>query len=217
MLARACGSIARPAGVRRTLRGSRSSSGPPTSRSSAWNWCERPGCVTCSVSAARVKDPSSTTATKYSSCRRVTAMRAAYQCKKIYLLDIWAGSAQACPVRTSHNSKGFCTMSSEITLARAEKAIEAGKVEGAELGIPFTIPIVDAGAYAVAVSRLDGAALASVELSQAKARTSVLFAQPTVNLVGAVQPGAPLFGIQDGTRDPLAFLPGGIPVIDPSR
>jgi len=107
-------------------------------------------------------------------------------------------------------------MSSEITLARAEKAIEAGKVEGAELGIPFTISIVDAGAYAVAVSRMDGAALASVELSQAKARTSVLFAQPTVNLVGAVQPGAPLFGIQDGTRDPLAFLPGGIPVIDPS-
>jgi uncharacterized protein GlcG (DUF336 family) len=105
-------------------------------------------------------------------------------------------------------------MSTEITLARAAKAIEAGKVEGAELGIPFTISIVDAGAHVVAVSRMDGAALGSVELSQAKARTSVLFAQPTRNLVAAVQPGAPLFGIETGTRDPLVFVAGGVPVID---
>src|SRR2546421_10823540 len=107
-------------------------------------------------------------------------------------------------------------MSMDITLSRASKAIEAGKVEGAELGIPFTISVVDAGAHVVAVARMDGAALASLELSHSKARTSVLFAQPTANLAGAAQPGAPLFGIQDGTRDPLAFLPGGIPVIDPS-
>jgi uncharacterized protein GlcG (DUF336 family) len=106
-------------------------------------------------------------------------------------------------------------VSFEITLARAAKAIEAGKVEGAELGIPFTISIMDAGAHIVAVSRMDGAALASVELSHAKARTSVLFAQPTRNLAAAVQPGAPLFGIEGGTRDPLAFVGGGVPVIDP--
>jgi uncharacterized protein GlcG (DUF336 family) len=105
-------------------------------------------------------------------------------------------------------------MSVEITLARAAKAIEAGKVEGAELGIAFTISIVDAGAHLITVSRMDGAALASVEVSQAKARTSVLFAQPTKSLVAAVQPGAPMFGIEAGTRDPLAFIAGGIPVLD---
>ncbi len=106
-------------------------------------------------------------------------------------------------------------MSGEITLTRAAKAIEVGTVEGAELGIPFTISIVDAGAHVITVSRMDGAALASVELSQAKARTSVLFAQPTRNLVAAVQPGAPMFGIESGTRDPLVFVAGGVPVIDP--
>jgi uncharacterized protein GlcG (DUF336 family) len=105
-------------------------------------------------------------------------------------------------------------MSVEITLARAAKAIEAGTAEGAELGIAFTISVVDAGAHVVAVSRMDGAALASVELSQTKARTSVLFAQPTRNLVAAVQPGAPMFGIEAGTREPVAFVAGGIPVID---
>jgi uncharacterized protein GlcG (DUF336 family) len=106
-------------------------------------------------------------------------------------------------------------MSIEITSASAAKAIEAGKVEATELGIPFTIAIVDAGGYLVSASRMDGAALASVELSQSKARTSVLFAQPTKNLAGAVQPGAPLYGIDAGTRDPLLFLAGGVPVIDP--
>jgi uncharacterized protein GlcG (DUF336 family) len=107
-------------------------------------------------------------------------------------------------------------MSAEITLARAAKAIEAGHLEGAELGIAFTIAIVDAGAHLVAASRMDGAALASVELSQAKARTSVLFAQPTKGLAAAVQPGAPMFGIAAGTPEPLAFVGGGIPVLDPN-
>jgi uncharacterized protein GlcG (DUF336 family) len=106
-------------------------------------------------------------------------------------------------------------MSVEITLAGAAKAIEAGKLEGAELGVAFTIAVVDAGAHIVTVSRMDGAALASVEASQAKARTSVLFAQPTRNLAPAVQPGAPMFGIGSGIREPVAFIAGGLPVIDP--
>jgi uncharacterized protein GlcG (DUF336 family) len=112
--------------------------------------------------------------------------------------------------------KGVIPMSSEITLARAAQAIEAGTVQGAELGVPFTIVVVDAGAQLIAASRMDGAALASVELSQAKARTSVLFAQPTNKLAGAVAPGAPFYGIESGIRDPLAFLAGGLPVIDAS-
>ena len=106
-------------------------------------------------------------------------------------------------------------MSLEINLTQATKAIEAGRVQGAELGIPFTITVVDPGAHVVALSRMDGAALGSVELSQAKARTAVMFAQPTRNLVPAVQPGAALFGIESGTRDPLVFVAGGIPVLDP--
>jgi uncharacterized protein GlcG (DUF336 family) len=105
-------------------------------------------------------------------------------------------------------------MSRTITLAGAEKAIEAGKSKAAQLGIAFTITIVDAGVHLVAVSRMDGAALASVESSQAKARTSVFFASATRDLAPAVQPGAPMFGIETGFRDPVAFVGGGVPVTD---
>jgi uncharacterized protein GlcG (DUF336 family) len=105
-------------------------------------------------------------------------------------------------------------MTSTITLAGADKAIEAGRAKAAELGIAFTIAVVDAAANLVAFSRQDGAALASVESSQAKARTSVYFGAPTKDLAGAVQPGAPMFGIESGFRDTLAFVGGAVPVTD---
>src|SRR5580658_1008357 len=105
-------------------------------------------------------------------------------------------------------------MSSSISLSSAGKAIEAGKAKAAELGIAFTISVLDDGARLIALSRMDGAALASVESSQAKARTSVYFAAPTRDLAGAVQPGAPMFGIESGFGDTLAFVGGGVPVTD---
>ncbi|MCZ9339698.1 heme-binding protein, partial [Streptomyces sp. TRM76130] len=60
---------------------------------------------------------------------------------------------------------------------------------------------------------MDGAALAAVETSRIKARTAVLFARAVRGLAPDVQPGAPLFGIEAGTRDPLAFVAGGVPVV----
>jgi hypothetical protein len=73
--------------VSRTFRGSRSSSGPPSSRSSAWIWWDKPGWLTWSSSAARVKEPSSTTVTKYSSCRSDIAMHKISHFQSIHLLD----------------------------------------------------------------------------------------------------------------------------------
>src|ERR1700731_2257500 len=108
-------------------------------------------------------------------------------------------------------------MTSTITLDGADQAIEAGRVKAARLGIAFTIAIVDAGTHLVDLSRQDGAALASVESSQAKARTSALFGAPTKDLAGAVQPGAPMFGIESGFRDTLPFVRGGGPATAPPR
>ena len=105
-------------------------------------------------------------------------------------------------------------MSDRISLSRVEKAIEAGKSKAAELGIAFTIAVLDDGARLVAFSRMDGAALASVESSQAKARTSVYFAAATRDLAGAVQPGAPMFGIESGFGAPVVFVGGAVPLTD---
>ena len=101
-----------------------------------------------------------------------------------------------------------------VPLERATAAIAAGIATGSSMGVPFTITVVDAGGFLVAAHRMDGAALAAIETSASKATTALLFAQPTRDLVDAVQPGAPLFAIQSATRTPLAFVPGGVPVTD---
>src|SRR5947209_16955012 len=103
------------------------------------------------------------------------------------MVNVDAGLCAAIPV---HVDQEQSAMSQTITLARAEKAIEAGKAAAERLGIAFVVSIVDAGAHLVAFSRMDGAALAAVEVSQAKARTAVYFGQPTGALAPAVQPGA---------------------------
>ena len=69
--ARASPTSALPAGVSATLPGERSSSGPPSSASSARICCDSVGCETCSREAASVNDPVCATASRYSSCRSV--------------------------------------------------------------------------------------------------------------------------------------------------
>ncbi|WP_369372194.1 heme-binding protein [Promicromonospora sp. Populi] len=105
---------------------------------------------------------------------------------------------------------------SPTTISRhaAVEAIEAALRGAADGGVPFTISVLDAGGHLVALVREDGAALASIETSQAKARTALYFAQPTADLQAAVQPGAPLFTIETSVTSQLAFVGGGIPVVD---
>ncbi len=102
-----------------------------------------------------------------------------------------------------------------LPLATALDLITAGVDKATSLGVPSTITVIDAGGNLVAAHRMDGAALASIETSHSKARTALYFAQPTRDLAGAVQPGAPLFTIDVSVTSPLAFVPGGIPLHGP--
>jgi uncharacterized protein GlcG (DUF336 family) len=101
-----------------------------------------------------------------------------------------------------------------LGLETAERAIAAGETRAEELGVPMNVVVLDAGAHAVASARMDGAAPVAIETSAIKARTAVLFAQPTRDLADAVQPGGPLYTIEAATREPLAFVAGAVPVTD---
>jgi uncharacterized protein GlcG (DUF336 family) len=61
---------------------------------------------------------------------------------------------------------------------------------------------------------MDGAVLGSIEVSATKARTAVLFGQPTTDLNPAVQPGRPLFSIEGAIRELITFVAGGVPFTD---
>jgi uncharacterized protein GlcG (DUF336 family) len=106
---------------------------------------------------------------------------------------------------------------STIPLAAAERAIAAGQQKAAEIGIRCTITVIDSGGNLVAAARMDGAVLASIETSYTKARTSLLFASPTADLTAEVQPGQPMFSIGSAMSEPLAFLAGGVPIVDTGK
>ena len=61
---------------------------------------------------------------------------------------------------------------------------------------------------------MDGAALASIDLSLAKARTSVYFGAPTADLAAAVAPTAPLATAETASTRALAFVAGAVPITD---
>lgn len=94
-------------------------------------------------------------------------------------------------------------------------AITSAAIEGARaIGIPYTLAVVDGAGHPVLVTRMDGAAIASIETSIAKARTSVYFGAATQDLAGAVADGQPLATIQTSTSVALAFVGGAVPLKD---
>lgn len=101
---------------------------------------------------------------------------------------------------------------SEITTEQATKGIEAGIAKARELNSPSSIAIVDSGRNLIAFSRMDGALLASIEISQGKAYTARSLNAKTGDVAELVQPGAPLYGLETTHRQPLVVFGGGQPI-----
>lgn len=99
-----------------------------------------------------------------------------------------------------------------ITEAQARKAIEAGVNKAKELGSPSSIAILDGGRNLVAFQRMDGALLASIEISQGKAFTAASLQMNTADLNSYVQPGAPFYGLEVSHRTPMVVFGGGVAV-----
>lgn len=93
------------------------------------------------------------------------------------------------------------------------KKITAKAIEKiATIGIPYTLSVLDGAGNLVLSTRMDGAALASIDTSVAKARTAVFFGASTKDLASAVADGQPLATVQTSTVLPLAFIAGGVPI-----
>lgn len=78
----------------------------------------------------------------------------------------------------------------KLNLEVAKKLIEGAEQEAKRLGIQMVISVLDEGGNLIAVHRMDDAWLASVEIAQNKAWTSVALKMPTANLAEATVPNA---------------------------
>jgi glc operon protein GlcG len=98
-----------------------------------------------------------------------------------------------------------------ITLEQAKKALAGAEAEARKNNWNVVITILDSGGHVVAMHRLDGTQLGSIEAAREKAYSAVLYRRPTKvfqDLVG--QGGANLRLLRLAGASPLE---GGIPIV----
>ena len=96
---------------------------------------------------------------------------------------------------------------------KAQGALRAAVMKAEEIGSPSSIAIVDDGRNLLAFMRMDGALLASIEISQGKAYTSRSMNMNTADIGPLTQPGQPLYGIETSHARPLITFGGGRPLV----
>lgn len=101
-----------------------------------------------------------------------------------------------------------------ISLDRATSAIAAAVAEAKKRGWKMNVAVVDSGANLVAFQRMDGAQLASIQISEHKARASATFRRETKVFENAIQVNnMPYVATLDGTIGSR----GGIPLVEDGK
>jgi uncharacterized protein GlcG (DUF336 family) len=101
--------------------------------------------------------------------------------------------------------------SKNISLALANKMLEAALVKGEELGIPFSISIVDRVGNLKAFAAMDGAPVLSLEIAQNKAFSAATYNRATHEWYDRIKDDPPLLhGIVHTPR--LIIFGGGYPI-----
>jgi uncharacterized protein GlcG (DUF336 family) len=90
--------------------------------------------------------------------------------------------------------------------------IEAGERRAAAMGHAFTIAVVDESGVLKALSRMDGAALISVQIAQDKAYTAAGFGISTDGWHDFIKGDPPLAAGAVGGIDRLVVFGGGYPI-----
>jgi glc operon protein GlcG len=101
-----------------------------------------------------------------------------------------------------------------ISLQRAQALIEAAVAEAAKHGWAMNVAVVDSGANLVAFGRMDGAQLASIAVSEHKARAAVKYRRPTKVWEEAIQKSGYNYSL---SLDDVIASRGGIPLIEDGK
>jgi glc operon protein GlcG len=100
-----------------------------------------------------------------------------------------------------------------ISLEKAQAAVLAAVAEANKRGWPLNVAVVDSGGNLVTFARMDGAQLASIAISEHKARVAAKSRRPTKAFEEAIQKGINILI----TLDDVIASRGGIPLIDDGK
>jgi uncharacterized protein GlcG (DUF336 family) len=99
-----------------------------------------------------------------------------------------------------------------LTLAIAHQLASRVEARADALGVRVCLCVLDAGGNLVLHTRMDGADLASVDISARKAYTAVALGRPTMDIAQDVLPGGPMYGFAAIGGGRYAVFGGGIPI-----
>jgi glc operon protein GlcG len=98
-----------------------------------------------------------------------------------------------------------------ITTDKAKQILSAAEAEAKKRNWKMNIAVVDTNGDLIHFLRMDGAQVASVAISQGKARTAARYRRPTQVFYNAYETGHPYVATLDPT---LVASPGGFPLIE---
>jgi uncharacterized protein GlcG (DUF336 family) len=102
---------------------------------------------------------------------------------------------------------------SSVSTDLAHRMIAAAEAKASEIEVPMVIAVCDESGVLKAFSRMDGAALLSVQIAQDKAHTAAGFGMPTDAWHEFIKDDPPLADGAVGGIDRLVVFGGGYPVI----
>jgi len=99
-----------------------------------------------------------------------------------------------------------------FSLAEANLMLDAAQKKAEEIGCPEVLCIADASGYPIALRRLDGGKVTSVQIAMNKAFTAAGHRKPTHTYKNAY-PGEEAFGIFTQHEGRFTVFVGGFPVV----
>ena len=120
-------------------------------------------------------------------------------------VSLLANTAKPQATASMETGEGFCEKASHLC-ARVREAAR-------QMGVRAVTAVCDAGGNPVVLQREDGAFIASVDIAQNKAFTSVSLKMTTEQLAPLAAPGGSLYGIQHTNGGKIVIFGGGIPLI----
>ena len=98
-----------------------------------------------------------------------------------------------------------------IGIENARKVMAAAEAEAVKNNWAVVIVIIDSGGHLVMLHRRDDVQLSSIEISQGKAKTALMFKRPSKVLDDAISGGGP--GLRFLALKDIVPLEGGIPLL----
>ena len=99
-----------------------------------------------------------------------------------------------------------------LSLEEAELMLDAAQKKAEEMGVPEVLCVADSAGYVIALRRLNGGKVTSVQIAMNKAFTAAGHRKPTHHYKNAL-PGEEAFGIFTQHEGRFTVFVGGFPVV----